>query len=140
MVDSDAEAEEHPSREEILAQHEPIHTHRPRKPRRKRVRGVRGVFLMVWALVCGVLFGFVGPVLWLAILGALFGWLVRRLPQMVDDFVAFYVLVLIPPVVGIGWAMLREPEEELYPETKVFLVTVLVTWLFFVYWVPGLVV
>jgi len=104
------------------------------------VRGVRGVFLMVWALVCGVLFGFVGPVLWLAILGALFGWLVRRLPQMVDDFVAFYVLVLIPPVVGIGWAMLREPEEELYPETKVFLVTVLVTWLFFVYWVPGLVV
>jgi hypothetical protein len=145
VVDSDAKAEEHLSREEILARHKPIHTYilarhkpihtyKPRRSRRKQVRGVSGLILTTWALVCGVLAGLILPMFWMGIIGALFGWL---LPS---DEITFFAILLTPPVVGIGWAMLREPEHELYPATKAFLWATLAAWLFFVFWVPTLLV
>jgi hypothetical protein len=124
VVDSDAKAEEHLSREEILARHKPIHTYKPRRSRRKQVRGVSGLILTTWALVCGVLAGLILPMFWMGIIGALF----------------VFAILLTPPVVGIGWAMLREPEHELYPATKAFLWATLAAWLFFVFWVPTLLV
>ena len=130
MVDSDAEAEEHPSREEIVARHEPIHTY-PR-PLRKQVYGPRGAALTVAALVVGLLAGLILPSVWLGIVAALFGWM---LPS---DMITLLVILLLPPAAGICWAMLREREHELYPATKAFLVAMLFGGLFFVYWVPRL--
>jgi hypothetical protein len=129
VVDSDAEAEEHLSREEIVARHQPIHTY-PR-PRRDPVGGVWRVILWAWALVCGVLAGLILPWFWAGLVLALFGGLMRTLS--IDDEIAILVVLLIPPVVGIGWAMLREPENELYPATKAFLWAAIATWLFFVF-------
>jgi hypothetical protein len=119
VVDSDQKAEEHPSREEIVARHEPIHTY-PR-PRRKPLAR-----LMVPALVCGFLFGFVLPVVWVGIVWALLGWL---LPS---GQLTYLVIFLIPPVAGLVWAMLREPEHELYAATKAFLWGMLIGWSVFV--------
>ena len=125
MVDSDAEAEEPPSREEILARHEPLRTYE--RPRRKQVTGVWEAILIAWALVCGVLLGFTGPIIWMGVLWALLGWLLSH------GRATFYVILLIPPVVLIAWAMLRERERVLQPATKVFLGATLFTWLFFVF-------
>ena len=129
MVHSDQRAEERPSREEILARHEPIHTY-PR-PLRDPVRGGWRVILWAWAAVCGVLAGLILPWFWAGFVGALFGWLLD--PLGADNETAIFVILLIPPVVVIGWAMLREPEKRLYPATKAFLCAATATWLFFVF-------
>jgi hypothetical protein len=126
VVGSDTEAEEQLSREEILDRHEPIHTY-PR-PRRDPVGGVWQVILWSWALVCGVIAGLVLPWFWAGFAGALFGWMLDPL-----GMTAVYVIFLIPPVVLIGWMMLRQHEENLRPATKVFLGSFIVTWLYFVF-------